>query len=80
LNLMDNIQCTRPVIGLGAEVYGSAFHRIAAMRARKGPEQATVATTHKIARIVYLRKYGKPMNKNVPMLTNRNVRSASCAN
>jgi hypothetical protein len=29
------------------------------MRARKGPEQATVATAHKIARIVYhLLKYG----------------------
>jgi transposase len=30
------------------------------MRARKGPEQATVATAHKIARIVYhLLKYGE---------------------
>ena len=30
------------------------------MRARKGPQQATVATAHKIARIVYhLRKYGE---------------------
>ena len=30
------------------------------MRARKGPEQATVATAHKIARIVYhLLKYGQ---------------------
>jgi len=36
-----------------------AFYR--AMRARKGPQQATVATAHKIARIVYhLRKYGEP--------------------
>jgi transposase len=35
-----------------------AYHR--AMRARKGPEQATVATAHKIARIVYhLLKYGE---------------------
>jgi transposase len=35
-----------------------AYYR--AMRARKGPEQATVATAHKIARIVYhLLKYGK---------------------
>ena len=30
------------------------------MRARKGPQQATVATAHKIARIVYyLLKYGE---------------------
>jgi transposase len=30
------------------------------MRARKGPQQATVATVHKIARIVYhLLKYGE---------------------
>ena len=30
------------------------------MRARKGPEQASVATAHKIARIVYqLLKYGE---------------------
>lgn len=36
-----------------------AFYR--AMRARKGPQQATVATAHKIARIVYhLLKYGEP--------------------
>jgi transposase len=35
-----------------------AYYR--AMRARKGPEQATVATAHKIARIVYhLLKYGE---------------------
>jgi transposase len=35
-----------------------AFYR--AMRARKGPQQATVATAHKIARIVYhLLKYGE---------------------
>jgi hypothetical protein len=35
-----------------------AYYR--AMRARKGPEQATVATAHKIARIVYhLLKYGQ---------------------
>ena len=34
-----------------------AYYR--SMRARKGPEQATVATAHKIARIVYhLLKYG----------------------
>jgi transposase len=31
-----------------------------AMRARKGPQQATVATAHKLARIVYhLLKYGE---------------------
>ena len=36
-----------------------AFYRT--MRARKGPQQATVATAHKIARIVYhLLKYGEP--------------------
>ena len=30
------------------------------MRARKGPQQATVATAHKIARVVYhLLKYGE---------------------
>jgi transposase len=35
-----------------------AYYR--SMRARKGPEQATVATAHKIARIVYhLLKYGE---------------------
>src|SRR6185503_17538208 len=35
-----------------------AYYR--AMRARKGPQQATVATAHKIARIVYhLLKYGQ---------------------
>jgi transposase len=35
-----------------------AYYR--AMRARKGPQQATVATAHKIARIVYhLLKYGE---------------------
>jgi transposase len=35
-----------------------AYYR--AMRARKGPQQATVATVHKIARIVYhLLKYGE---------------------
>ena len=35
-----------------------AYYR--AMRARKGPEQATVATAHKIARIVYhLLNYGE---------------------
>ncbi len=35
-----------------------AFYRT--MRARKGPQQATVATAHKIARIVYhLLKYGE---------------------
>lgn len=35
-----------------------AYYR--AMRARKGPQQATVATAHKIARVVYhLLKYGE---------------------
>ena len=38
----------------------SAVGAYRSMRARKGPEQATVATAHKIARIVYhLLKYGE---------------------
>jgi transposase len=36
-----------------------AYYR--AMRARKGPQQANVATVHKLARVLYhLLKYGEP--------------------
>jgi transposase len=40
--------------------FGASFR---AMRARLGPQQATVATAHKIARVVYhLLKYREPFN------------------
>lgn len=62
---------TRKVVNRATQAFRQAAQSVArsnsavgayyrAMRARKGPQQATVATAHKIARIVYhLLKYGE---------------------
>jgi transposase len=62
---------TRKVVNRAAQAFRQAAQAVSrsdsavgayyrAMRARKGPQQATVATAHKIARIVYhLLKYGE---------------------
>ena len=50
------------------------------IRARKGPQQATVATAHKIARIVYhLLKYGEAYEAESAEAYDRNAKNASCA-
>jgi transposase len=47
-------------VARSASAFGAYFR---AMRARLGPQQATVATAHKIARVVYhLLKYRQPFN------------------
>jgi hypothetical protein len=55
-----------------------AYYR--AMRARKGPQQANVATAHKLARIVYhLLKYGEAMSSKVQQRMRNSDANARCA-